>query len=65
MPPISRPTTTTTKMGEVAVAGKQESAKELGVAGEAAATGEPKVGEERQDSEAEGTLPAGQLDLLS
>ncbi len=51
--------------GEVAVAGKQEPAKDLGVAGEAVATGEPEVGEERQDSEADDTLPAGQLDLLS
>ena len=44
---------------KVAVAGKQELAKDLGVAEE------PEVAEERQDPEAEDALPAGQLDLLA
>ena len=44
---------------KVAVAGKQELAKDLGVAEE------PEVAEERQDPEAEDALSAGQLDLLA
>ena len=44
---------------KVAVAGKQDLAKDLGVAEE------PEVAEERQDPEAEDALPAGQLDLLA